>query len=54
VPYARAPLRRISANRRQPDLAMTLVNLSKTWMKLTTELERSQALLDECPPEKPA
>ena len=34
-----------------PELAMTLTTLSKNWMKLAADLERTQALMKEHPPQ---
>jgi len=31
---------------RSPDLKQTFLNLSKTWVKLAVEIERSRALID--------
>jgi hypothetical protein len=36
---------------RSPQLAMMLTNLSRDWMKLALDLERTQALTKEHPPE---
>jgi hypothetical protein len=36
---------------RSPQLAMMLTNLSRDWMKLALDLERTQALAKEHPPE---
>jgi hypothetical protein len=35
---------------RSPELAMMLTNLSKDWMKLAADLERTQALMKERSP----
>jgi hypothetical protein len=36
---------------RTPELALTLIGLSKNWMKLAIELEQADELLDEHAPE---
>jgi hypothetical protein len=40
----------LAMDARSPELAMMLTNLSKDWMKLATDLERTQALMKEFPP----
>ena len=40
----------LARDAKAPELKNTLLNLSKTWMKLAQELERTNALLDEADP----
>jgi hypothetical protein len=36
---------------KSPQLSMLLVNLSENWVKMADELERSQRLLEDYPPD---